>query len=182
MLLSKEEQKQFQQIIFIIYDARFIRQHYIEKQARERDLGDSFCFNLCFLGWFWSLLFFPSLDLDSADDPSSPRRKSHRQSSCSSEPNTPKSAAKCEGDIFIFDKAGGLSFMFKLSLMDEYIKICIYVCFLVFCVYQLERQSIFSRSWTVCHLHLCVGCWTSGVRSLCSSSRSTASSPQVTLS
>ncbi|KAG5264891.1 hypothetical protein AALO_G00259170 [Alosa alosa] len=47
-----------------------------------------------------------STDLDSADDPSSPRRKSRRLSSCSSEPNTPKSAAKCEGDIFTFDRAG----------------------------------------------------------------------------
>ncbi len=45
-----QKRKPFQPIIFIIYDARFIRQHYIEKQARERDLGDSFCFNLCFLG------------------------------------------------------------------------------------------------------------------------------------
>ncbi|XP_051948816.1 protein capicua homolog isoform X2 [Xyrauchen texanus] len=48
-----------------------------------------------------------STDLDSADDPSSPRRKSRRLSSCSSEPNTPKSAAKCEGDIFTFDRAFG---------------------------------------------------------------------------
>ncbi|KTG06235.1 hypothetical protein cypCar_00001573 [Cyprinus carpio] len=47
-----------------------------------------------------------STDLDSADDPSSPRRKSRCLSSCSSEPNTPKSAAKCEGDIFTFDRAG----------------------------------------------------------------------------
>lgn len=49
---------------------------------------------------------FLFLDLDSADDPSSPRRKSRRLSSCSSEPNTPKSAAKCEGDIFTFDRTG----------------------------------------------------------------------------
>ncbi|XP_051991642.1 protein capicua homolog [Xyrauchen texanus] len=48
-----------------------------------------------------------SIDLDSADDPSSPRRKNHRLSSCSSEPNTPKSAAKCEGDIFTFDRTVG---------------------------------------------------------------------------
>ncbi|KAM9340503.1 protein capicua homolog [Symphorus nematophorus] len=41
-----------------------------------------------------------------AEDPSSPRRKTRRLSSCSSEPNTPKSAAKCEGDIFTFDRAG----------------------------------------------------------------------------
>uniref|UniRef100_A0A3P9DK70 Protein capicua homolog n=1 Tax=Maylandia zebra TaxID=106582 RepID=A0A3P9DK70_9CICH len=39
------------------------------------------------------------------EDPSSPRRKTRRLSSCSSEPNTPKSAAKCEGDIFTFDRA-----------------------------------------------------------------------------
>lgn len=46
-------------------------------------------------------------DLDSAtDDQVSPKRKSRRRSSCSSEPNTPKSAAKCEGDIFTFDRAG----------------------------------------------------------------------------
>ncbi|XP_041663915.1 protein capicua homolog isoform X2 [Cheilinus undulatus] len=43
----------------------------------------------------------------SAEDPSSPRRKTRRLSSCSSEPNTPKSAAKCEGDIFTFDRAEG---------------------------------------------------------------------------
>ncbi|XP_056597016.1 protein capicua homolog [Triplophysa dalaica] len=48
-----------------------------------------------------------STDLDSADDPSSPRRKSRRLSSCSSEPNTPKSAAKCEGEIFTFDRTVG---------------------------------------------------------------------------
>ncbi|XP_037549425.1 protein capicua homolog [Nematolebias whitei] len=48
-----------------------------------------------------------STDLDvSAEDPSSPRRKTRRLSSCSSEPNTPKSAAKCEGDIFTFDRTG----------------------------------------------------------------------------
>ncbi|XP_077363965.1 protein capicua homolog isoform X2 [Festucalex cinctus] len=49
-----------------------------------------------------------STELDpAAEDPSSPRRKTRRLSSCSSEPNTPKSAAKCEGDIFTFDRAGG---------------------------------------------------------------------------
>ncbi|KAK7899358.1 hypothetical protein WMY93_020211 [Mugilogobius chulae] len=48
-----------------------------------------------------------STDLDAnPEDPSSPRRKTRRLSSCSSEPNTPKSAAKCEGDIFTFDRAG----------------------------------------------------------------------------
>ncbi|XP_060777522.1 protein capicua homolog isoform X3 [Neoarius graeffei] len=48
-----------------------------------------------------------SNDLDSStDDPISPKRKSRRRSSCSSEPNTPKSAAKCEGDIFTFDRPG----------------------------------------------------------------------------
>ncbi|KAM9434388.1 protein capicua homolog isoform 2-T2 [Clarias gariepinus] len=47
-----------------------------------------------------------STDMDSVDDPSSPRRKSRRLSSCSSEPNTPKSAAKCEGEIFTFDRTG----------------------------------------------------------------------------
>nr|XP_020502897.1 protein capicua homolog isoform X1 [Labrus bergylta] len=41
-----------------------------------------------------------------AEEPSSPRRKTRRLSSCSSEPNTPKSAAKCEGEIFIFDRPG----------------------------------------------------------------------------
>ncbi|XP_031431538.1 protein capicua homolog isoform X2 [Clupea harengus] len=46
-----------------------------------------------------------STDLDSStEDPVSPKRKSHRRSSCSSEPNTPKSAAKCEGDIFTFER------------------------------------------------------------------------------
>ncbi len=47
----------------------------------------------------------PELEL-TAEDPSSPRRKTRRLSSCSSEPNTPKSAAKCEGDIFTFDRTG----------------------------------------------------------------------------
>ncbi|XP_019896505.2 protein capicua homolog isoform X2 [Esox lucius] len=46
-----------------------------------------------------------STDLDSStEDPVSPKRKGRRRSSCSSEPNTPKSAAKCEGDIFTFDR------------------------------------------------------------------------------
>ncbi|XP_056400576.1 protein capicua homolog isoform X4 [Hyla sarda] len=39
----------------------------------------------------------------STEDPISPKRKMRRRSSCSSEPNTPKSA-KCEGDIFTFDR------------------------------------------------------------------------------
>lgn len=42
-----------------------------------------------------------------AEDTSSPRRKTRRLSSCSSEPNTPKSAAKCDGDIFTFDRTDG---------------------------------------------------------------------------
>ncbi|XP_073511965.1 protein capicua homolog isoform X3 [Phyllobates terribilis] len=41
----------------------------------------------------------------STEDPTSPKRKMRRRSSCSSEPNTPKSA-KCEGDIFTFDRTG----------------------------------------------------------------------------
>lgn len=46
-----------------------------------------------------------STDLDSStEDPVSPKRKSRRRSSCSSEPSTPKSAAKCEGDVFTFDR------------------------------------------------------------------------------
>lgn len=48
---------------------------------------------------------YPETEL-TAEDPSSPRRRTRRLSSCSSEPNTPKSAAKCEGDIFTFDRAG----------------------------------------------------------------------------
>uniref|UniRef100_A0A8C7HK36 Protein capicua homolog n=1 Tax=Oncorhynchus kisutch TaxID=8019 RepID=A0A8C7HK36_ONCKI len=48
-----------------------------------------------------------STDLDSStEDPVSPKRKSRRRSSCSSEPSTPKSAAKCEGDVFTFDRPG----------------------------------------------------------------------------
>ncbi|OCT72992.1 hypothetical protein XELAEV_18035973mg [Xenopus laevis] len=47
-----------------------------------------------------------STDLDSStEDPVSPKRKMRRRSSCSSEPNTPKSA-KCEGDIFTFERTG----------------------------------------------------------------------------
>lgn len=53
-----------------------------------------------------SLLASVGPDLDSApEDPTSPKRKMRRRSSCSSEPNTPKSA-KCEGDIFTFDRTG----------------------------------------------------------------------------
>ncbi|XP_072122372.1 protein capicua homolog isoform X2 [Mobula birostris] len=45
-----------------------------------------------------------STDLDSStEDPISPKRKLRRRSSCSSEPNTPKSASR-EGDIFTFDR------------------------------------------------------------------------------
>ncbi|XP_014117881.1 PREDICTED: protein capicua homolog, partial [Pseudopodoces humilis] len=48
-----------------------------------------------------------STDLDpSGDDPSSPKRKLRRRSSCGSDPTTPKSA-KCEGDIFTFERPGG---------------------------------------------------------------------------
>ncbi|XP_075047128.1 protein capicua homolog isoform X2 [Mixophyes fleayi] len=48
-----------------------------------------------------------STDLDSStEDPISPKRKMRRRSSCSSEPNTPKSA-KCEGDIFTFERTAG---------------------------------------------------------------------------
>uniref|UniRef100_A0AAY4DKW6 Protein capicua homolog n=1 Tax=Denticeps clupeoides TaxID=299321 RepID=A0AAY4DKW6_9TELE len=50
-----------------------------------------------------------STDLDSVEDPTSPRRKSRCMSSCNSQPNTPKSAAKCDGDIFTFDRPGANS-------------------------------------------------------------------------
>ncbi|XP_072316208.1 protein capicua homolog isoform X2 [Eucyclogobius newberryi] len=54
--------------------------------------------------------------LDSApDEQVSPKRKSRRRSSCSSEPNTPKSAAKCEGDIFTFDRAEGEDILAELE-------------------------------------------------------------------
>uniref|UniRef100_A0A671T0S4 Protein capicua homolog n=1 Tax=Sinocyclocheilus anshuiensis TaxID=1608454 RepID=A0A671T0S4_9TELE len=57
-----------------------------------------------------------STDLDSStEDPISPKRKSHRRSSCSSEPNTPKSAAKCEGDIFTFDRPDGEDILGELE-------------------------------------------------------------------
>ncbi|XP_055021364.1 protein capicua homolog [Boleophthalmus pectinirostris] len=57
-----------------------------------------------------------STDLDSApDEQVSPKRKSRRRSSCSSEPNTPKSAAKCEGDIFTFDRAEGEDILAELE-------------------------------------------------------------------
>ena len=53
-----------------------------------------------------TLSLLPDLD-SSAEDPGSPRRKTSRLSSCSSEPSTPKSATtKCEGEIFTFDRAG----------------------------------------------------------------------------
>ncbi|XP_077048533.1 protein capicua homolog [Agelaius phoeniceus] len=45
------------------------------------------------------------------DDPSSPKRKLRRRSSCGSEPSTPKSAKGAEGEgpgeIFTFDRQGG---------------------------------------------------------------------------
>ncbi|KAM4751885.1 LOW QUALITY PROTEIN: uncharacterized protein ACIQIH_001851, partial [Cyanocitta cristata] len=48
-----------------------------------------------------------STELERAgDDPSSPKRKLRRRSSCGSDPTTPKSA-KCEGDIFTFERLGG---------------------------------------------------------------------------
>ncbi|CAL8292648.1 unnamed protein product [Merluccius merluccius] len=50
-----------------------------------------------------------STELESAEEPCSPRRKTRRMSSCSSEPNTPKSAAKCEGSVFTFDRPGAES-------------------------------------------------------------------------
>lgn len=54
----------------------------------------------------WEVCVCSFSDLDSStEDPISPKRKMRRRSSCSSEPNTPKSA-KCEGDIFTFDKPG----------------------------------------------------------------------------
>ena len=54
---------------------------------------------------FPSSVVYPELET-SAEDPSSPRRKTRRLSSCSSEPNTPKSAARCDGDIFTFERTG----------------------------------------------------------------------------
>uniref|UniRef100_A0AAV2MAY8 Protein capicua homolog n=1 Tax=Knipowitschia caucasica TaxID=637954 RepID=A0AAV2MAY8_KNICA len=57
-----------------------------------------------------------STDLDSApDEQVSPKRKSRRRSSCSSEPNTPKSAAKCEGEIFTFDRTEGEDILTELE-------------------------------------------------------------------
>ncbi|XP_016088848.1 protein capicua homolog [Sinocyclocheilus grahami] len=55
-------------------------------------------------------------NLDSStEDPVSPKRKSRCRSSCSSEPNTPKSAAKCEGDIFTFDRPDGEDILGELE-------------------------------------------------------------------
>lgn len=54
---------------------------------------------------FPSSVVYPELET-SVEDPSSPRRKTRRLSSCSSEPNTPKSAARCDGDIFTFERTG----------------------------------------------------------------------------
>ncbi|RXN39357.1 capicua -like protein [Labeo rohita] len=55
-------------------------------------------------------------NLDSStEDPISPKRKSRRRSSCSSEPNTPKSAAKCEGDIFTFERPDGEDILGELE-------------------------------------------------------------------
>nr|XP_055065830.1 protein capicua homolog isoform X2 [Misgurnus anguillicaudatus] len=57
-----------------------------------------------------------STDLDSStEDPISPKRKSRRRSSCSSEPSTPKSAAKCEGDIFTFERPDGEDILGELE-------------------------------------------------------------------
>lgn len=65
-------------------------------------------------------IFFPELEV-AAEDTSSPRRKTRRLSSCSSEPNTPKSAAKCDGDIFTFDRTGtsGSSGAFNAQLIQK---------------------------------------------------------------
>ncbi|MEQ2177094.1 hypothetical protein GOODEAATRI_000244 [Goodea atripinnis] len=68
-----------------------------------------------------------STDLDgAAEDPSSPRRKTCRLSSCSSEPNTPKSAAKCEGDIFTFDRPAPATAAFQARYPETFpTKVCL---------------------------------------------------------
>ncbi|KAI4811127.1 hypothetical protein KUCAC02_014046 [Chaenocephalus aceratus] len=68
-----------------------------------------------------------STDLDSAtEEQVSPKRKSRRRSSCSSEPNTPKSAAKCEGDIFTFDRAAQATAAFQTRYSDIFpTKVCL---------------------------------------------------------
>ncbi|MGH0135497.1 UNVERIFIED_CONTAM: hypothetical protein FKN15_054705 [Acipenser sinensis] len=68
-----------------------------------------------------------STDLDSStDDPVSPKRKMRRRSSCSSEPSTPKSAAKCEGDIFTFDRPAQATAAFQARYSDIFpTKVCL---------------------------------------------------------
>uniref|UniRef100_A0A8D0HMR6 Protein capicua homolog-like C-terminal tri-helical domain-containing protein n=1 Tax=Sphenodon punctatus TaxID=8508 RepID=A0A8D0HMR6_SPHPU len=67
-----------------------------------------------------------STDLDSStEDPISPKRKMRRRSTCSSEPNTPKSA-KCEGDIFTFDKTAQATAAFQARYSDIFpTKVCL---------------------------------------------------------
>ncbi|XP_018081793.1 protein capicua homolog isoform X4 [Xenopus laevis] len=67
-----------------------------------------------------------STDLDSStEDPVSPKRKMRRRSSCSSEPNTPKSA-KCEGDIFTFERTAQSTAAFQSRYSDIFpTKVCL---------------------------------------------------------
>lgn len=106
---------------------------------------------------FPSFVVYPELET-SAEDPSSPRRKTRRLSSCSSEPNTPKSAARCDGDIFTFERTG----MTGAAAAGQLRKILPRgnkVSFFLFNSTQKER--IFWEIWTGSPAHLCVELWTS---------------------
>lgn len=101
--------------------------------------------------------FLPELET-SAEDPSSPRRKTRRLSSCSSEPNTPKSAARCDGDIFTFERTGtpapaAAGRLHKLLLRGSKVS-----CFLF---NSTQKERISWEIWTGSPAHLCVELWTS---------------------
>lgn len=106
---------------------------------------------------FPSSVVYPELET-SAEDPSSPRRKTRRLSSCSSEPNTPKSAARCDGDIFTFERTGtpAPAAAGRLqTLLPRRSKVALFL------FNSTQKERIFWEIWTGSPAHLCVALWTS---------------------
>lgn len=115
----------------------------------------------------------PELEV-TAEDPSSPRRKTRRLSSCSSEPNTPKS----DGDIFTFDRAGTTGNIRHNSCRTAP-KGVLKVMPMHSLFNPVQKERIFSGIWTGSPARLCVELWTSAGPWSCSCFRNMASFPQV---
>lgn len=121
-----------------------------------------------------------ALEPEPPEEPSSPRRKTRRLSSCSSEPNTPKSAAKCEGEIFTFDRAGTTGMLDRGAAAGENSKKgALKSDPMSSSLNQVQREKIFLETLTGSPTRLCAEPWISAGPWSCSCFKNMASFPQV---